>query len=94
MFKRKNQQMFLLTMNTSSFVGEIPEVTLWKSFDEALSAAMDAIGGVAEELEWDNDFQVFVPDGFEIFPISVSSSDTITWLGKPWTKHNINIGEN
>ena len=86
--KNKDTVMFLLMMDTKNFLWNIPEETLWATFDEAFCAAMDAL--MASECRHLDicgmDFvlgeSAFVPECFEIMPIALSTADRITWYGK------------
>lgn len=84
----KKKVLFLLMMSCNGGAWSIPEDTLWLTFKEALEAATNAVDkDIADadwsELEIDADFQMaFMPGCFEIMPISVSTHDRITWLGK------------
>lgn len=84
--------MYLLTFdNDADFIPSLPEVTLWENFDEAMVAAIEEVMSAAngesiieyDEINIDNEKGMFFIGGFcEIFPISVSSLDKITWFGK------------
>lgn len=83
----KKKVLFLLMMNCDEGAWSIPEDTLWLTFAEAFEAATNAVDKDADvdwsELEIDEDLQMaFMPGCFEIMPISVSTCDCITWLGK------------
>ena len=84
------QQFYLLTFDEAEDISYLPEVTLWETFEEALSAALTEakkqekvidFGDDIADIDYDN-FQFFVPNFCEIFPISVSTFDRITWMGK------------
>lgn len=84
----KRKTFFLLIMNCSQNVWDIPEETLWLSFDEAFEAATKAVEKSVENIDWseleieeDSD-TAFMPECFEIMPISISEPNRITWLGK------------
>lgn len=86
-----NTTMFLLIMDCDEQPWSIPEVTLWLDFDTALAAAWKAVSTRMEEEEdfildgRDISFDercAFVDGCFEIMPISVSTPNKITWLGK------------
>lgn len=80
--------MYLLTFDTDvDFIPSLPEVTLWENFDEAMVAAIREVMSATEidydGISIDSSNGVFFIGGFcEIFPISVSSLDKITWFGK------------
>ena len=80
--------MYLLTFDADAdFIPSLPEVTLWKNFDEAMIAAIGEVMSATEidydEISIDSNKGVFFIGGFcEIFPISVSSLDKITWFGE------------
>ena len=84
----KKKVLFLLMMNCDEGAWSIPEDTLWLTFGEAFEAAINAVDKDAEGIDWselevDDDLKMaFMPGCFEIMPISVSTSDRITWLGK------------
>lgn len=84
----KKKVLFLLMMNCDEGAWSIPEDTLWLTFEEAFEAAIKAVDKDTEGIDWseleiDEDFQMaFMPGCFEIMPISVSTRDRITWLGK------------
>ena len=97
MFRRerhmKKKVFFLLIMDNRKYIWDIPEETLWLTFEEALDAGKKALyksgksfselGFTEEEVEIDREKQMaFIPHVFEIMPISVSTEDNITWLGK------------
>ena len=85
--------MFLLTidyrdMRESKSLPTLPEFTLWQSFGEAAHAAFDAAakcGVIIDMSEADIDIpngQLVLPEFCEILPISISTTNKITWLGK------------
>ena len=91
----KNKTMFLLEVNVDTLgTDTVPEVTLWNHFSDALAAALDALEHeihnglditeveVLENLEMVGD-HAFLPGCFEIMPITVSTPDRITWMGRP-----------
>lgn len=81
--------MFLLTVNPDiTDTRKLPETTLWASFAEAVEAAFEAAAESELTLEMGDasivfhDGTMFVPGFCEIIPITVSTHDKITWLGK------------
>ena len=89
----KKTVMFLLEMDCSEHPWDIPENTLWLDFNEALTAALEAIASLEEPVEM-TDFELckgesaFLPNCFEIMPISISTPNRITWWGKERKEHN------
>ena len=88
-----NKPKFLLEFNMSNMqcdLPELPQVTLWKTFDEAFAVALDsavACGVVVDFTEVIIDplaGMLFIPDFCEIMPISLSKFGKLTWLGKKW----------
>lgn len=86
MIKRKT--FFLLMMDCSNHPWDIPENTLWLNFEDALEAATMAVTKADETNTWvefeldEKRHTAFLPCCFEIMPISISTLDRITWLGK------------
>lgn len=81
--------MFLLTVNPDiTDTRKLPEATLWSSFAEAVEAAFEAAAESELTLEMGeasiafHDGTMFVPGFCEIIPITVSTRDRITWMGK------------
>lgn len=70
----------------------IPEYTLWDNFASALTAAFEAAaesGAVIDMTLASIDIgagEMLLPGFCEIMPISVSTPDNITWLGRARTK--------
>jgi len=83
----KKKMMFLLQMDCNEHPWDIPEDTLWLNFNEALRAALDAVHPLSKDIDW-NEFDIepgisaFLPECFEILPISISTPQRITWLGR------------
>lgn len=82
---------YLLTFECCDFLTSLPETTLWESFDEALIAANKELlrnDIIIEDKEMTCDTKkgmFFIEDFCEIFPISVSSNEKITWLGEEFS---------
>ena len=86
--------MFLLEFDCANMecdLPDFPEITLWKSAEEALAVALEqanACGPVIDMSEAVIDLvegKVFLPGFCEILPITMSSLDKITWMGSKWT---------
>lgn len=86
----KNKVMFLLIMDCQHKLWNIPEETLWLSFDDAFEAALRACSTQEEKIIWselevdeiNGKEKAFLPECFEIMPISISTLDRVTWFGK------------
>lgn len=84
----KKQTLFLLIMDCADGAWDIPEDTLWLSFEDAFEAATSTVEKNASDIDWselevDEDLRMaFMPKCFEIMPISVSTRNRIAWLGK------------
>lgn len=85
--------MFLLTINFANLtedtkeLPDLPEVTLWNTFADAVEAAFKCAaecGAKWDMEEADIDFgkgMLFIPQFCEVMPITISTADHITWLG-------------
>ena len=82
------KQLYLLTFDESEDISFFPESTLWETFEEALAAALTEAKKQEKVINFNEadidyaSFMFYVPDFCEIFPISVSTFDRITWMGK------------
>ena len=87
MFGRRRvskQVMFLLVMCCDKNDWDIPEFTLWENMEDALDAAAEAVINNKIDVDWtrfEEDVTIFMPECFEIIPITLSTPDFITWLG-------------
>ena len=99
MFRKRSRKkvLFLLVMDCDKRVWNMPEFTLWSNFDEALDNALEAVtkAQLAEKevditsMEIEEGVNAFLAECFEIMPISISSSNHITWLGKEREREKI-----
>ena len=70
----------------------LPEFTLWETFSEAVEVAFETAAecGVCIDMEEaEIDFSkgmCFLPEFCDIMPITISTKDRLTWLGKEWKK--------
>lgn len=89
-----NKPKFLLEFDMSNMqcdLPKLPQVTLWKTFDEAWEVALNAavacgvVVNFADVIVAPQDGVLFIPDFCEIMPISLSKLGKMTWLGKKWT---------
>lgn len=84
---------FLLTMNCDEHPWTIPEFTLWANFDDAFVAAATAVQETKgedacwSELSLEAGKTAFLPECFEIMPISLSTPECITWFGQKRKEH-------
>lgn len=89
-----NKPKFLLEFDMSNMqcdLPDLPQVTLWKTFDEAFAVALDAAVACGVVVDFTGvdvsplNGVLFIPDFCEIMPISLSKFGKVTWLGKKWT---------
>ena len=90
--------MFLLAINHANMsdtikeLPNLPEFTLWETFSEAVEVAFETAAecGVCIDMEEaEIDFSkgmCFLPEFCDIMPITISTKDRLTWLGKEWKK--------
>ena len=75
-------------MDCTEGAWDIPEDTLWLSFEDAFDAATSVVEKNVSDIDWseleidESLHMAFMPKCFEIMPISISTHDRITWLGK------------
>jgi hypothetical protein len=89
-----NKPKFLLEFDMNNIqcdLPDLPQVTLWKTFDEAFAVALQAAVDCGVVVDFTEvvvdllDGVLFIPDFCEIMPISLSKLGKVTWLGKKWT---------
>lgn len=93
--------MFLLTISFANLTEDtkelpnLPEVTLWNTFADAVEAAFKCAaecGAKWDMEEVDLDFgkgMMFIPQFCEVMPITISTADHITWLGTERKKKEV-----
>lgn len=93
-----NKTMFLLEFDCANMecdLPDVPEVTLWKTFDEAFAVALDAAAACCVKIDMAAAIinkergELWFPDFCEIMPISLSKPGKITWMGKKWVSRPI-----
>lgn len=92
--------MFLLTINHLNMTESIkeypdfPEETLWQTFAEAVEAAFEVAAECGASIDMEEaciDFEhgsCFLPGFCEIMPITISTKNHVTWMGREWRKNN------
>lgn len=90
--------MFLLAINHANMsdtikeLPNLPEFTLWETFSEAVEVAFETAAECGVRIDMEEaeiDFSkgmCFLPEFCDIMPITISTKDRLTWLGKEWKK--------
>lgn len=90
-----NKTMFILEFDFVNNEGELPnfpEVTLWKTFNEAWDIALKfasklgIVVDMGEAIVNPDEGVLFIPGFCEIMPIKLSTHKKVTWFGKKWTE--------
>ena len=85
--------MFLLEFDCANMkcdLPDVPEVTLWRTFDEAFAVALDAAAACCVKVDMaaaiiDKERgELWFPEFCEIMPISLSKPGKVTWMGEKW----------